>query len=87
MPARTGLQHPIRKNSWLAILKQYRKIGALIEANVQTDYMQNIKVKVMREKEKHLLKWSKRRDYQNVLTIMPKEMINAAFGPAGDGKR
>ena len=68
-------------------MKEYRQIGALIETNVERDYIENIKVKVMREKEKHLLKWSKRWDYQNVLTIMPKEMINAAFGPAGDGKR
>ena len=40
----------------------------------------------MREKSKHLFKLYKRFDFQNVLTIMPKEIIANAFGADGKSK-
>ena len=59
----------------MQILEEFPEIGDIVKKNVEHDYFTNIKLKVMAAKEKHLDAISKRFDYQNVLTIMPKSLI------------
>ena len=71
--------YSIRKGKWIKLLNQNQEIGDLIKKNVEFDYITYIKSKIMGVKEKHMRQLEERSDYQNVLTIMPKQFLKCQY--------
>ena len=65
----------IRKVDWMQILNDSPVIGEVVKSNVEKDYFANIKDKVLAQKDKDLLRITKRFDYQQIQTILSKNIV------------
>jgi hypothetical protein len=65
----------IRKVDWMQILNDSPVIGEVVKSNVEKDYFANIKDKVLAQKDKDLLRITKRFDYQQIQTILSKNVV------------
>jgi hypothetical protein len=63
--------------------EEYPNISRILKKNVEYDYMTNIKNKVLECKKKHILKYQKRSDYQQMLTIIPHDALTGDLNIIG----
>lgn len=76
----------IRKVDWMQILRESPVIGDYVKKNVDKDYKQNIKEKVLAQKNKDLERITKRFDYQQIQTILSKDIVQEMLGKAEKNK-
>ena len=57
--------YSIRRSNWVELVKEeeYPNISTILKKNVEHDYLNNIKNKVLDCKRKHILKYQHRADY------------------------
>lgn len=69
--------YSIRKQNWKDLIDEdaYPNIAVTLKKNVEKDYLKNIKEKVLACKKKHIAKYHNRKDYQQMLTIIPHEAL------------
>ena len=70
----------IRKVDWMQILRESPVIGEVVRGNVRKDYQANIKDKVIAQKNKDLERITKRFDYQQIQTILAKNIVQEMLG-------
>tara|TARA_B110000285_G_scaffold154438_1_gene172301 strand:+ start:997 stop:2052 length:1056 start_codon:yes stop_codon:yes gene_type:complete len=69
--------YSVRKANWMELISEenYPSIAATLKRNVENDYKKNIKEKVLACKKKHIARYHKRSDYQQMLTIIPHDAL------------
>lgn len=72
--------YSVRKKNWMALISEdeFPSISKTLKRNVENDYLKNIKEKVLACKKKHIAKYHKRSDYQQMLTIIPHEALEGS---------
>ena len=78
----------IRKSAWMEILGMDEQIENYIKQNIENDYNNNIKRKVLTVKDMHIKKMAKREDLKQILVISNKDKNGNPSGsiikPAGE---
>ena len=69
--------YSVRKKKWMDLIDEevFPNISKTLQENVKNDYLKNIKEKVLACKKKHIAKYHKRKDFQQMLTIIPHEAL------------
>lgn len=69
--------YSVRKERWTELIDEdeFPNIAKTLKRNVESDYIKNIKDKVLQCKKKHIAKYHKRADYQQMLTIIPHDAL------------
>ena len=77
--------YSIRRSNWVQLTDEaeYPNISKTLKKNVEYDYLTNIKNKVLECKKKHILKYQKRSDYQQMLTIIPYDALTGDLNIIG----
>lgn len=77
--------YSIRRSNWVQLVdeNEFPNISKILKKNVEYDYLTNIKNKVLDCKKKHILKYQKRSDYQQMLTIIPHDALTGDLNIIG----